>query len=247
MAVLLGTVGIQPITLGRAVQSWQCTPLPYLPTTTAARFGLALDHDPVTHAAKGLLCEPQATNLLPYSSGFDNAIWSVFGTASKGTANAATAPDGTLTADAIAFTSGAGQVNQYPGVDSCYYSTYAICVCKATMRALIRHFGLRIPATCIRSDLTATTTWQRFSFAFTTVGAGGQSISIANGSARHCGANLLVWGAQLEAGTVATSLHPHHQRDGDAGGRSGEGHAGLDQLLRDGGELVGRCGLESGG
>ena len=39
-------------------------PTAYLPTTTAARYGLALDYDPVTHAAKGLLCEPAATNLL---------------------------------------------------------------------------------------------------------------------------------------------------------------------------------------
>ena len=36
----------------------------YLKTTTAARYGLAVDYDPVTHAAKGLLCEPAATNLL---------------------------------------------------------------------------------------------------------------------------------------------------------------------------------------
>jgi hypothetical protein len=40
------------------------TPQPYFPTTTAARFGLAVDYDPVTLAAKGLLCEPQATNLI---------------------------------------------------------------------------------------------------------------------------------------------------------------------------------------
>jgi hypothetical protein len=40
------------------------TPLPYLPTTTAARYGLALDHNPSTLAARGLLAEPAATNLL---------------------------------------------------------------------------------------------------------------------------------------------------------------------------------------
>jgi len=39
-------------------------PTAYIPTTTAARFGLALDYDPSTHAAKGLRCEPAATNLL---------------------------------------------------------------------------------------------------------------------------------------------------------------------------------------
>jgi hypothetical protein len=40
------------------------TPGTYIPTTTAARYGLAIDYDPVTHAAKGLLVELTATNLL---------------------------------------------------------------------------------------------------------------------------------------------------------------------------------------
>jgi hypothetical protein len=36
----------------------------YLATTAAIRNGVAVDYDPVTHAAKGLLAEPAATNLL---------------------------------------------------------------------------------------------------------------------------------------------------------------------------------------
>jgi len=40
------------------------TPLVYMPTTTAARFGLPVDYHPVTHAPLGLLVEPTATNLL---------------------------------------------------------------------------------------------------------------------------------------------------------------------------------------
>jgi hypothetical protein len=40
------------------------TPLVYLPTTTAARAGLAVDYDPVTHVPKGLLVELVASNLL---------------------------------------------------------------------------------------------------------------------------------------------------------------------------------------
>lgn len=39
-------------------------PTAYLPTTTAARYGLAIDYDPVTHVAKGVAQEPTATNLL---------------------------------------------------------------------------------------------------------------------------------------------------------------------------------------
>jgi hypothetical protein len=36
----------------------------YLPTLTAVRCGLAVDYDPVTHSARGLLCELAATNIL---------------------------------------------------------------------------------------------------------------------------------------------------------------------------------------
>lgn len=58
-----------------------------------------IDYDPVTLACKGLLIEEARTNLLTYSEQFDNAAWT------KGnstiTANALTAPDGTLTADKL--------------------------------------------------------------------------------------------------------------------------------------------------
>ena len=43
-------------------------PTAYLPTISTARYGLAVDYDPVTHAAKGLLCEPAATNLVIQSA-----------------------------------------------------------------------------------------------------------------------------------------------------------------------------------
>jgi len=53
----------------------------YLPTTTAARIGLALDYDPVTLAAKGLLCEPAATNLQrATATPTDATSWLVGGT-----------------------------------------------------------------------------------------------------------------------------------------------------------------------
>lgn len=56
-----------------------------------------IDYDPVTLACKGLLIEEARTNLLTYSEQFDNAAWTKVN--STITANALTAPDGTLTAD----------------------------------------------------------------------------------------------------------------------------------------------------
>jgi hypothetical protein len=57
------------------------------------------DYDPVTLAPKGILIEEQRTNLLTYSEDFTNAAWGK--TNSTVSANAATAPDGTTTADKI--------------------------------------------------------------------------------------------------------------------------------------------------
>jgi len=56
-----GTSGIY---LWGAQMNRGLVPLNYLPTTTAARYGLAVDYHPVTHAPLGLLVEPTATNLL---------------------------------------------------------------------------------------------------------------------------------------------------------------------------------------
>lgn len=60
---------------------------------------LAYRHDPVTGAPQGVLVEAAATNLALRSQELDNATWSK--TRSTVTANAATAPDGTATADKL--------------------------------------------------------------------------------------------------------------------------------------------------
>lgn len=53
----------------------------------------------ITGECEGLLIEEARTNLLTYSEQFDNAVWSK--SSSSITANAAVAPDGTLTADKL--------------------------------------------------------------------------------------------------------------------------------------------------
>ena len=68
--------GVKGINIFRSQANRGSVPTAYLPTTTAARFGLALDYDPVTHAARGLLCEPAATNLQKGTATLaDAAIW----------------------------------------------------------------------------------------------------------------------------------------------------------------------------
>ena len=58
-----------------------------------------IDFDPVTGECRGLLIEEARTNLLLRSAEFDNASWTK--TRATITANATTAPDGTLTGDKI--------------------------------------------------------------------------------------------------------------------------------------------------
>lgn len=57
------------------------------------------DHDPVTHAPKGLLIEDQKTNQLTRSESIEYPIWQKSNISV--TTNALTAPDGTLTAEKV--------------------------------------------------------------------------------------------------------------------------------------------------
>jgi len=77
---------------------------------TAAINGPRFDYNPVTLAAKGLLIEEQRVNLLTRSEEFDNASW-VKNSATV-TVNATTAPNNTVSADAIIPNSG---TNTLPG------------------------------------------------------------------------------------------------------------------------------------
>lgn len=72
----------------------------------AARF----QYDPTTLACRGYLSEPQRTNLFLRSQEFDNASWTKNNLTV--TANSATAPDGTATADTLAGTGSDASVIQ---------------------------------------------------------------------------------------------------------------------------------------
>lgn len=73
-----------------------------LMTTAGANTG-RLDYDPITHASRGILIEPAATNLSFQSQTLEAAPWGAGGGGSNPavTANAINGPDGTLTADRI--------------------------------------------------------------------------------------------------------------------------------------------------
>jgi hypothetical protein len=153
-------------------------------------------------------------NLLTYSEQFDNAVWVAYNSASKGTPNTITAPDGTLTADPISIAAIA---------DSQIYQTFASLPITGTVTFSVwvkrnaasdQTFRLRIYTTTpnYSSNFTATSTWQQFSFSLAGVSSG--SVSIMVDSANNA-ANLAVWGADLRYSNDGVGL-PSYQRIADA-------------------------------
>lgn len=165
------------------------------------------------------LYEAAATNLALWSSAFDSVTW---GKASAGagsvptvTANAGTAPDGTATADRIVFaTPGAGDRSY---VEQSSIATTAAASYTASWWVKADGAGdvgkilvFRSVAGSAYTSVTLTADWQRVS---ATEVASGTSSTMSLGLRPSFGSSsgtvtALVWGAQIEAGTAATSTIP---------------------------------------
>lgn len=224
----------------------------YIPTLQTAASGVArFDCNPVTRESLGLLIEEGRTNLLTYSSEFDNAAWGTKDNVVV-TANALTAPDGALTADRLAETTASGThlIGQVLNFTNGVTYTASIYV-KAGERMRLR-FGASNTTTFAASsffDLAAgtviSTTFGTASIA--SVGNGWYRLSITGVSGQTAITNLTVslvstgttvsytgdgysgifiWGAQLEAGAFATSYIPtvaaQVTRAADAASMTGE-------------------------
>ncbi len=196
----------------------------------AARF----DHDPITRACRGLLIEESRANLLKYSQEFENIAWTPF--ASTVSANAAVAPDGTTTADKLIPTVTSSQHYASSTITSAA-STYTVTVyAKADGYNWLwfNTVGSGSPATDLcwfdvlngvtgTAQANATTSiqsmgngWFRCVCSWSAFTVGTPAIWIAvstanNQSAAFSGdgtSGILIWGAQIEAGSFATSYIP---------------------------------------
>jgi hypothetical protein len=169
---------------------------------------------------RGLLVEPGATNLALHSQAFDDAYWSkALGTI---TANATTAPDGTLTADKYIVNS--GEPTNSPIIRLVTLSpstTYVLSlfVKKADYNtAGIRIFTVETGFSTTNFNLDTKTAdgnriqdvgngWFRIWAVLTTLSTvtNSQIQLIRDAEIRDGTSGIFIWQAQLETGSVATS------------------------------------------
>ena len=140
-------------------------------------------------------------NLLTYSQDFSNtSIWTRPGSGVTTTSNAAAAPDGTTTASRLQGTVSTWYMQQ--AAATTVGQTYTISAYVMSNTGVSQNFRLYGCGTVVSSDLTATTSWQRFSYTFTATSGTGHGLtrdSLGNSN------DLLIWGVQLEQRSSVTA------------------------------------------
>ena len=170
-----------------------------------------------TNDTKGhLLLEPQRTNLITYSEDFSQSSWVKLGAGTGTTAivtsDYAISPDGTQNASRLQCDLNGGG-NSFSN-QSLIYNLYSSSGSQALSIYMKSNNGenqtIYFANTQTSGDtVTVTSEWQRFTFTHSTslyvlaVGLRGRS-----GGAINDTADILIWGAQAEAGSYATSYIP---------------------------------------
>jgi hypothetical protein len=193
------------------------------------RFPARFDYDPVTLQPKGILIEEQRTNLATYSEQFDNAAW--IKNLVTTTANATASPDGTTNADrVVASTTGNARGVFAPITTTAVAHTVSVFAKAAGLNWLCIYdpagsgtggawFNLATGVVgTVAAGNTATITnfgngWYRCSIVRTL--AAGTSFAFFGGvdgdntiTVSSTTNGIFLYGAQLEAGTFATSYIP---------------------------------------
>ena len=202
----------------------------YIPALQTAAAGVArFEHNPTTGESLGLEIEEQRTNLLLRSEEFDNASWTKIAGVTV-SANQIVAPDGTLSGDKL--------IAQNNASNKLIYQSFAAGTYTATVYAKAGELGglvLTWGASGTLFNLTTGAVRINYNTAptassITSVGNGWYrcsiTVTLASGDSLYIGPNnnvsnglgsgftgdgfggIYIWGAQLEAGTFATSYIP---------------------------------------
>lgn len=193
----------------------------------------ATDYIPTTTAAASAATRK---NLLLYGEDQTNAVWSK--TNLTTTSNSYIAPDGSLTADVLQATTTAACNNYQTATATATTVTYSLYIFKSHATAVLS-FLLRNNTTLTNFDaatLTSSTgVYTGTGWTFTDVGGGwtrcsytrssgisyGDSLAMYvgfTGTSMTAGDNVVVWGAQLESGSIATPYIYSGATQGTAGG-----------------------------
>ena len=163
-----------------------------------------------------ILVEPSATNLVTYSEDFSDSAWTKLGAGTGSTAvvtsNYATSPDGTQNADRLQCDLNGG--GDSSSNQSLIFDAYTSSGNQSISIYVKSNTGLNqtvyFANTQTTGDtITVTNEWQRFEFNHSSstrvlaIGLRGRS-----GGSIDDTADILIWGAQAEAGSVATSYIP---------------------------------------
>lgn len=189
--------------------------------TSTAYYGPRFDYDPVTLAPKGLLIEEQQTNLLTYSSEFDNAAW-FKGAGVTVTINQVAAPDGTVTADLITSPEDQGCYENLLSVGTGVTVTNSIYIKAGTATQLLFRDDLGTGRHIVINPETGQITgssgtilssgsssmgngWYRYYMTYVT-----DSVNARNWVRNNTAGTLTyyTWGAQVEVGAFPTSYIP---------------------------------------
>lgn len=148
----------------------------------------------------GRLIEGSGTNLLLWSSDFNNAVW-FKGSGATINTDSTTAPDNTLTADTLQASTGNEFVEQAVSNTITGSFTFSIWL-KAPSNTTVRIRVKNISNTDIEtSDVGVTTEWQRFEVSFSdSVGENILGAVIAQSTG-----NIDMWRGQLENSAFSTS------------------------------------------
>ena len=161
------------------------------------------------------MLEPSRTNLFTYSEELDNAAWakrsSGGGSVPIVTADVATSPDGTTNADRVVFDAAGGtsldqsfirqSVSVTSGVN--YIISFYLKSNTASSQQI-----LFVRDSAISAAITVTTSWTRFNLSFTATSTATTNWGLFLNGNTSASADLLVYGAQLEIGSYATSYIP---------------------------------------